>query len=219
MRTRLFCRAASFAIAAVCIAIALTACNSSNKAGLAAANDARLDTIGNAPIITSATYQHTQYNGKPQPVETKTARGDIPVVVTYFPSLDALERNEGGTTVTPSEVGAYYARVERPAAKDYRAGRDITIEYYIQKALILITAQEKQTARYDGSPKRVSVSSEPPVELSVVYYKSAVDSIAAKGGTVQPPTAVGVYSVTASFAGDEHYRPASKDVEFTITRE
>jgi hypothetical protein len=211
MRERLFFRAAGLAFAAVCIVSALTACNSSNKANL--------DTIGNAPIITSATYQHTQYNGKPQPVETRTARGDIPVVVTYFPSLDALERNEGGTTQTPSEVGAYYARVERLASKDYRAGRDVTIEYYIQKALVLITAQEKHTARYDGSPKRVNVTSEPPVELSVVYYKSAVDSIAAKGGTLQPPAAVGVYYVTASFAGDEHYRPASKDVEFTITRE
>jgi hypothetical protein len=116
-------------------------------------------------------------------------------------------------------VGAYYARVERPAAKDYRAGRNVTIEYYIQKALILITAQEKQTARYDGSPKRVNVSSEPPVELSVVYYKSEADNIAAKNGTTQPPTAAGVYYVTASFAGDEHYRAAAKDVEFTITRE
>ncbi|MDR1250124.1 MAG: hypothetical protein LBK63_12585, partial [Treponema sp.] len=44
------------------------------------------------PVITSATYQHTLYNGKPQPIEAKTARENAPLVVAYFASLDALER-------------------------------------------------------------------------------------------------------------------------------
>jgi hypothetical protein len=37
------------------------------------------------PIITSATYQHTQYDGRRQAVEVSAARDDVPpFIVTYF---------------------------------------------------------------------------------------------------------------------------------------
>jgi hypothetical protein len=88
------------------------------------------------PIITSASYQHTLYNGESQPIEVKAARDDAPpFVVTYFASEADLENGVGGRTEAPSEVGVYYARVERPAGNGYRQGNAIKVEYHIQRAL------------------------------------------------------------------------------------
>jgi hypothetical protein len=88
------------------------------------------------PIITSASLQHTLYNGARQPIDARTAKDDAPELrVTYFPSEDALERDEGGFTEAPVEVGTYYARIDRPAGNGYRAGRSITVEYVIQAPL------------------------------------------------------------------------------------
>jgi hypothetical protein len=116
------------------IALILTAsCSSRNT------NPAELDTIdgtkNGAPLISSATWQHTIYNGKPQPIEALTVRGEIPLIVTYFPSLEAFERNEGGITEAPTEIGTYYVRIERPAGKDYAAGPPVKVEYLIQNPL------------------------------------------------------------------------------------
>jgi hypothetical protein len=89
-----------------------------------------------APIITSASMQHTLYNGKEQPIEAKAAKDDIPPLeVTYFMSEADLIADRNGTTQAPSEVGYYYVRIRRPAGNGYKAGRDITVEYHIQKAL------------------------------------------------------------------------------------
>jgi hypothetical protein len=91
--------------------------------------------LENAPIITSASRQHTLYNGKEQPIEAKAAKENAPVEVTYFLSEEDLIADRNGTTQAPTEVGYYYARIRRPAGNGYRAGRDITVEYHIQKAL------------------------------------------------------------------------------------
>jgi hypothetical protein len=89
------------------------------------------------PIITSASYQHTLYNGRPQPIDAQAAKDDVPpFIITYFPSEEALLKNEGGSFEVPSEVGDYYVRIERPAGNGYRQGPDIKVEYHIQKALI-----------------------------------------------------------------------------------
>jgi hypothetical protein len=171
------------------------------------------------PIITSATYQHTLYNGKPQPIDARAAKDDTaPFIITYFPHEEALLKNEGGTTEPPTAVGSYYARIERPAGNGYAAGRAIPVEYSIQKAFVNIRAEEKQEALYDGAPQRISASADVPVELVIRYYPSeeARSADSAPGG---PPVEPGIYFVTVSYDGDEHYRPASKDVEFSIIRE
>ncbi|MDR1931325.1 MAG: hypothetical protein LBQ57_00745 [Spirochaetales bacterium] len=166
------------------------------------------------PIITSATYQHTLYTGKPQPIEAEAARpGAPPFIITYFPGKDALERNEGGSGDAPSAVGAYYARIERPSGNGYAAGPDVAVEYYIQKAFVTIQAEEKQRALYDGSPKSVAAGADAPVPLVITYYPTAQKSGPGLGG---PPIEAGVYHVTISWPGDDNYRPASKDVEFAI---
>jgi hypothetical protein len=182
----------------------LTACGT-GKGGEAAPED--------PPIITSATYQHALYDGKPQPVEARTAREGAPLLVTYFPSLEALERDEGGTAEAPVEPGDYYARIERPAGRGFAAGRNITVEYHIQKALVTITGEETQEAGYDGLPKTVKVRADKPVDLVITYYPAG-SAVLLPG----PPVEAGDYRVRVSFAGDAHYLGASKDIDFSITR-
>jgi hypothetical protein len=184
--------------------LVLTACGTGKGAELA---------LEDPPIITSATYQHTLYNGKPQPIEARSAREGAPLVVTYFPSLEALEKDEGGTAEPPVEVGDYYARIERPAGGGFAAGRNISVEYHVQKALVTISGAEKQRAEYDGLPKTVNVTADKPVALILAYYPA--------GSAVplsQPPVEPGDYRVTVGFAGDARYLGASRDIEFSIIR-
>jgi hypothetical protein len=170
------------------------------------------------PIISSATYQHTLYNGKPQPIDARAARDDTaPLVVTYFPNEEALLKNEGGTTEPPAAVGSYYARIERPGGNGYAAGRDIPVEYSIQKAFVNIRAEEKQEALYDGTPKHAVASADVPVELAIDYYPSEA-ARAAGSAPEGPPREPGIYFVTVSYGGDENYRSASKDIEFSIIK-
>ena len=108
---------------------------------LALNGDVRDAELEDPPIITSATYQHTLYNGRNQPIEATSAKNDTPpFVITYFPSEENLEQNIRGTSEAPSEVGDYYARIARPAGNGYRQGRDVKVEYHIQKAMVYIKA-------------------------------------------------------------------------------
>jgi hypothetical protein len=76
------------------------------------------------------------YDGTRQAIEAKAAKDDIPpLVVTYFTSEENLEKNIDGSTTPPSEIGKYWVRIERPAGNGYKAGRAITVEYYIQNPL------------------------------------------------------------------------------------
>ncbi|MFP3040676.1 hypothetical protein LQZ19_02530 [Treponema primitia] len=194
------------------------ACTGTKAIGSAAAPE-------DPPIITSATYQHNLYNGKPQPIEAAAAKaGAAPFIITYYPSLEALEKDEGGTTETPSAVGDYYVRIERPAGNGYARGRDIPVEYHIQKAFVTITAEEKQTAVYDGQPKTVKAAADVPVDLVFTYFPSETarrQGVAGNGqpsgGSNQAPVEAGVYYVVVSFPGDRNYRDAAKDVELAIT--
>jgi hypothetical protein len=199
-------RAALFALLALALALALglPGCG----AGKGRAGEVLLE---DPPIITSATYQHTLYNGKPQPIEAKAAREGAPLAVAYFPSLEALERDEGGTTEPPLEVGDYYARIDRPAGGGFAAGRAIAVEYHVQKALVAIVAEDGQQFRYDGLPKTVAVSVDQPVDLTLVYY--AAGSAEALAG---PPVDPGEYVARISFGGNANYMGASKDLAFSI---
>ena len=45
------------------------------------------------------------------------------------------QKNRNGFAEAPSEVGLYYARIRRPEGGGYKQGRDIKVEYHIQKPL------------------------------------------------------------------------------------
>jgi hypothetical protein len=176
------------------------------------------ETLEEAPIITSATYQHTLYNGRAQPVEAAAAKDDVPpLVVTYFTSEENLLRDEGGSLEPPAAVGDYFARIERPGGRGYKRGPDIKVEYHIQKALVTISAEEKQEYVYDGKPKPAAASVEPPVELECTYY--LLDKNDAGGTALTgPPAECGSYRVHILYPGGANYMGASKEVELVIRR-
>jgi hypothetical protein len=169
-------------------------------------------TLEEAPILTSATYQHTQYNGRGQAVEVGAAKDDVPpFVITYFRSEEDLEQDRNGFSGAPSEVGDYYARIERPAGNGYRQGKNIKIEYHIQKAFVSIVADPVQRFAWDGGPKEITASIDPPVEPPLVFsYAAAGDVLAA------PPSARGRYRVSIVFPGNDRYMGASKEIELWI---
>jgi len=171
--------------------------------------------LEDAPIITSATHQHTLYNGRGQSIEAKAAKeGAPPPVITYFRSEEDLHADRNGSSEAPAEVGNYFVRIRRPAGKGYREGKDITIEFHIQKALVTINAEARQEFVYDGRPKAVVFSIDNNVEPSVAYYHvaSTVRDLPLNG----PPTERGVYLAIISYSGDAHYMGASKEVEMVI---
>jgi hypothetical protein len=103
---------------------AITACSSQKDSAL-------LD----PPIITSATYQHTLYNGRGQSIDARAAKENAPLTVTYYSSAADYDADKNGFAEAPGEVGRYYARIRRPEGNGYKQGRDIKVEYHIQKPL------------------------------------------------------------------------------------
>ncbi|AEF82513.1 hypothetical protein [Leadbettera azotonutricia] len=168
------------------------------------------ETLEDPPIITSATYQHTLYNGQPQPIEARAAKEVPPFVITYFNSEADLLSNTGGTAEVPSEVGAYYVRIERPAGKGYKAGKPIKVEYYIQKTFVPIEAEAIQEFDYDGNPKAAVVKSS--VTLVITYYAETAPELALPG----PPVQRGRYRAAITYPGDGRYMGASRDIELVI---
>jgi hypothetical protein len=176
------------------------------------------------PIITSATYQHTLYNGRPQPIEAQAAKGDVPpFIITYFASEEALLKNEGGSAEVPGEVGDYFVRIERPGGNGYKQGPSIKVEYHIQRALIIINAEDRQEFVYDGKPKAAAASTDAPVELDIAYYTADggsntayTNSNTASKSLDGPPVNRGQYRALVSFAGNGRYMGASKEIELVI---
>jgi hypothetical protein len=166
-----------------------------------------------APIITSATYQHTQYNGRAQAVEVQAAKEDSPpFVITYFRSEEDLEQDRNGMFEPPVEVGDYYARIERPGGNGYRRGNNIKIEYHIQKAFISIIADPVQRFAWDGGPKEIAARIEPPEDSPLLVSYFAADSAALPS----PPVERGRYRVSIVFPGNDRYLGASREIELWI---
>jgi len=167
--------------------------------------------LEDAPIITSATKQHTLYNGREQPIEAVAAKKNAPPpVITYFRSEEDLNADRNGSSEPPAEVGEYYVRIRRPAGNGYKAGNDVTIEYHIQRALVTITAEARQEFAYNGNPRAVVFSVDQKVEPNVAYRT-------ARGASLNgAPTERGVYSAVISWSGDAHHMGASKEIELVI---
>ncbi|MDR2133469.1 MAG: hypothetical protein LBP27_00060 [Treponema sp.] len=102
---------------------------------IAACSSQKDSELADPPIITSATYQHTLYNGRGQPIDARAMEEDAPLEVIYYTSEADYDADVNGVTDPPTEVGLYYARIRRPEGKGYKQGRDIKVEYRIQKAL------------------------------------------------------------------------------------
>jgi hypothetical protein len=169
-----------------------------------------------APIITSATYQHTQYNGRNQAVEVAAAKDDVPpFIITYFTSEADLEQDRNGSSEAPAEVGDYFARIVRPEGNGYRRGNNIKIEYHIQKAFVSIIADPFQRFAYDGRPKEIMAYTEPPVEPPLLFSYAVAGDPAAHAFT-EPPSKRGHYLVTVAFPGNDRYMGASREIVLQI---
>ncbi|GBU26517.1 hypothetical protein R84B8_00027 [Treponema sp. R8-4-B8] len=192
-------KTAVFTAAIICMVLAFSACLSRRA-------------LEDAPIITSATHQHTLYNGKGQSIEaTASKKGAPSPVITYFRSEEDLHADRNGSSEPPVEVGDYYVRIRRPAGNGYKAGNDITVEFHIQKAMVTISAEERQEFIYDGKPKSIVFSIDQNVEPGVAYYRSSSNQ-----PLNAPPVERGIYSVIISYNGDAHHMGASKKVELVI---
>ena len=197
----------------------LTAFIATTAAALSFAACTSKQALEDPPIITSATHQHTLYNGRGQHIEAVAAKEGAPSpVITYFRSEEDLHADRDGSSEPPAEVGNYYVRIRRPAGNGYRAGNDITVEYHIQKALVTITAEEKQEFAYDGKPKAVVFSVDRNVEPGVEYYHApSHDRPKTYGFPLgEPPTERGVYHAIIVWAGDARRMGASKEVLLVI---
>jgi hypothetical protein len=173
------------------------------------------EVLEDPPIITSATYQNNLYTVQPQPIEARAAKEVSPFVITYFRSEDDLWNNARGTVEVPSEVGAYYVRIERPAGKGYKEGKPIKVEYYIQKTFVPFEAELRQEYDYDGTPKAVLVKS--PVTLTISYYNEAAPGEPApRTALAGPPVERGRYRAAVTYPGDGRYMGASWDIELII---
>ena len=163
------------------------------------------------PIITSATHQHTLYNGRGQPIEATASREGAPSpVITYFHSEEDLHADRNGSSEAPAEVGVYFVRIRRPAGNGYKAGQDITVEYHLQKALVTINAEARQEFIYDGNPKTVIFSVEQNIEPDIAYYRSSGELL---NGV---PTERGAYLAVISHTSNAHYMGALKEIEVVI---
>jgi hypothetical protein len=187
---------AALIVTAVCMLLLFAACLSKRA-------------LEDAPIITSATHQHTLYNGRGQPIEANSKKGAPHPVITYFRSEEDLHADRNGSSEPPVEVGDYYVRIRRPADNGYKAGNDITVEYHIQKALVTISAEERQEFAYDGKPKQIIFSVDQKIEPGVIYYRS-------NQPLNGPPAERGIYQVIISYNGDAHRMGASKRSELVI---
>jgi len=168
------------------------------------------------PIITSASHQHTLYNGREQAVEAKASKEGAPLpVITYFRSEKDLHADRNGSSVAPVEVGNYFVRIRRPAGNGYRAGRDITVEFHIQRALVTISAEARQEFPYDGNAKTVVFSVDQDVEPSVTYEK-ILPIEGSREVLSGPPVEYGFYFATITWSGDARYMGASKEVLLVI---
>ena len=79
--------------------------------------------------------QNTLYNGRGQSINARAAKENAPIAVIYYTSEADYDAGQNGFSEAPSEAGIYYARIQRPEGSGYRQGRDIKVEYRIQKAM------------------------------------------------------------------------------------
>lgn len=190
----------------------------------------RDETGGGETEIFVLAYQAAIYNGKSQPIKIEGPMEGGPVI-TYYASDEARRFNEGGTEIPPADAGLYYVRVSFPERED------ALVEYHITRALPKIIAEEKQSAAYNGDPKRVSARSDPELPLSFSYYptpevrQAALKALTREGGddsresaaafrglrrVARAPIEQGEYYVLVYYPGGNNYLMVYKEIYFTI---
>lgn len=130
------------------------------------------------------------YDGSPRVVSVTTAPAGLPVTVTY-----------NGSVSPPVDAGTYTieANVIDP---NYQGAASGVLE--VAKAVATVTLGNLSHP-YDGAPKSVSVTTNPPGLGTAVTYSGSND----------PPSAVGIYAVVASVTDANYEGEASGVMEIT----
>ena len=121
-------------------------------------------------------------------------------------------------TVLFAGAGQSFAGTKTSADPNYVTER-VTVTISVSKASASITADATQSVTYDGGDKSVtaSVSNGQDGSLVITYYESSADRESDTDGSTSGPSAVGVYYVRITYAGDANYNAAAyADVTFTI---
>jgi hypothetical protein len=216
---------AAFLCAALVFAAACSSQPSSAKGAVSTAQASSAQAQG-PDMLTglSGAEQNEVYSGEAKPfiVYGEGYR------IRYYSSQADLKAGTNGSADAPVEPGRYYVRIMHPN----NPGKYAPALLVIEKAPVAIFAEAAQQAVYNGSPKRVSASSQPSLPLSFSYYPSAEVRERAQKNFANPerrqaalsgfkrveraPVEPGVYYVTVFYPGDERYHPAMTEVDFVI---
>ena len=160
------------------------------------------------------------YNGSPFPatalVNGATSLEGVSPTFTYYAGSTATGN---GSTTAPTAVGTYTVVASFAGSTDYAAAQSAPLTFTISKATPAVTASDAG-GTYDGSPFPATAlvngaTSLEGVSPTFTYYAG---STATGNGSTTAPTAVGTYTVVASFAGSTDYAAAqSAPATFTIT--
>ena len=179
--------------------------------------------------------QEAMYNGKPREI-SYTYSGDTKPDVVYFMSSNDMAEDRRGSRTAPVNAGVYYVRVTPPAGNKDNPVKEFFITFIIRKRPVKIAAEKPQTVVYDGNPKRIQASADPPVPLSFSYYPNVelletAKRIAEEASSGQEsitqsfkgyrridraPSEPGIYYVWIYYPGDENTESASLDVILSI---
>ncbi len=176
-------------------------------------------TVVNATATVSVTDTGGPYTGSPYPA-TATVNGassleGVAPTLTYYVGSTA---SGTGSTAAPSAVGTYTVVASFAGSTDYKAATAQTT-FTISQATPTIILTDTG-GPYTGSPYPATAtvngaSSLEGVPLILTYYVGS--TVSCKGSTAAP-SALGTYTVVASFAGSTDYTAATAQATFTISR-
>ena len=160
--------------------------------------------------------------------KVKVTAPSAPEGVTYNGQLQTAEVAENAAyTVSGNQqknAGTYDITVALNDKDNYEwnvgTTADITLQWTIAKATPVITAEEEQSAEYDGEAQAVTSSiagvNGEELTVTVAWYSDAAHENALDGA----PVDAGTYYAVLSYAGSDNYNAAaSVNVTFTVTKE
>ena len=177
------------------------------------------------------------YNGNPFPATitlkdvtgaaVSGLEGVAPTLLYYSGtySVDSLP-SSGGSTVTPTNAGAYTAVASFAGSLDYAATSALAT-FTIKQVNTKLTVKDAG-GTFNGNPfaarptlkdvTGTAVSSLEGVSPTLMYYSGifTLDSLPSSGGSTDAPTNAGAYTVVASFDGSQDYAATSALATFTI---
>ena len=181
-------------------------------------------TISKATITLDVTAPGGVYNGKTMPASVKvtgaTSKSPLKPTVTYYVGESATGT---GTTKAPKAPGTYTVVASYAGNSVYTAATSKAVTFTISQATPTLSVTTPGAVVGHSLPRTVSLigisghssTSLDNIKPVLTYY---VGNSVSGSGSHTAPTAIGAYTVVASFAGSKNYTATeSVPVTFTIT--